>query len=484
MRYMHSALIAVLAVALTVVLTVPATIRAAIDLAATALYLGGTDHPLSIPEDTTAYIAGYVDWAYNDLVAPSGLCTGGDPGCSPVAVRTPAQFWPVTGLGDKSYDESVALGLANLRNCLRGVACTVTDPPFTTTVSRSLTDTSYTVFSYSQSGAIAGMMKSDLIAHPPTGTVGFVFDSNPNRPNGGILERFVGVHIPILGVSFNGATVTNSPQPTPLTTIDFAHQYDPVADFPTNPLNLLSVANVLLGFVYEHPEGESQLPELQGQYQDSTYYLFPTATLPLVSPVTIVPYLGPLLATVVDPPLRVLVETGYDRTINPGTPTPAKFLYFPNLIRTAINFLAAIPTGWDNGIAYLTGDPTNRPFHTIPPGPYGVGGPPVNTGAIDPYGPPTPAEMVAPPPVSDSTSIPAARAAAARPITAPPQSPPETVTITAVEVGEPATPRRDQRAGRVVGPDQALAAPAAETERAAVLNRRAGSSTGPLRNRA
>ena len=34
----------------------------------------------------------------------------------------------------------------------------------------------------------------------------------------------MGVHIPILDVTFNGATVTNSPQPTPLITVDIVHQ--------------------------------------------------------------------------------------------------------------------------------------------------------------------------------------------------------------------------------------------------------------------
>jgi hypothetical protein len=247
------------------------------------------------------------------------------------------------------------------------------------------------------------MAKNDLIAHPPAGSVSFVFESNPNRPHGGILERFVGVHIPIVGVTFNGATATNSPQPTPLTTVDVVHQYDPVADFPINPLNLIADLNSLLGFLYEHPEGEPGDPELQGQYQDSTYYLLPTATLPLLRPLHTIPLIGPLLAAVLDPPLRVLVETGYDRTINPGAPTPAKYLYFPNPVTTAVNVVAAIPNGWDNGIAYLTGDPMNRPFGTTPAGPYGVGGPPVNAGAVDPYGPPTPARELSTAPLSART---------------------------------------------------------------------------------
>lgn len=418
MRQLSRSIVVAL-LAATMIVASPSTFSSRVTLTATALYMGGTDHPLSVPPDTSAYVHFYNDWAYNEFVGPSGLCSGGNPGCAPVAVYTPAQFWPITGLSDMHFDQSVPLGLANLDHCLRGIACVVTYPPYTVTgPPQQLTDTSYTVFGYSQSGTIASIEKSYLIAHPPApGTVSFVFEANPNRPNGGILERFVGVHIPILGVTFNGATVTNSPEPTPLTTLDVAHQYDPVADFPTNPLNLLSDLNALMGFFYEHPEGQSGIPEIQGQYQDSTYYIIPTTTLPLLKPVAAVPFIGPLIATILDPRLRVLVETGYDRTINPGAPTPAKYLYFPNPVTTAINLLASIPTGWDNGIAYATGDPANRPFHTTAPGPYGVGGPPVYAGAVDPYGPPTPASAAAN--VLPRSAVPMASAAKSAAVRAP-----------------------------------------------------------------
>lgn len=383
------ALVALLSVAAAIV--APTSVQSEFGLTATALYMGGTGHPLSIPEDTTAYVTRYVDFAYTDMVGPSGLCHGGDSGCAQVALRTPAEFWPFPGLRSLRFDESVAVGVVNLDDCLRGNSCTVTDQPFVSTGHRRLTDTTYTVFGYSQSGTISSIQKSELIARPSTARVSFVFNSNPNRPNGGILQRFVGAYIPILGVTFNGATATDSPRSAPLTTVDFIHQYDPIGDFPTNPLNLLSLVNSLPGFLYQHPEGEHGEAELQGQYQDTTYYLFPTVTLPLLAPLMVVPYVGPLIATMLDPPLRVLVETGYDRTINPGAPTPAHYLYFPDPVQVAVNFLVAIPTGWDNGIAYITGDPTNRPFHTIPQGPYGVGGPPVYAGAVDPYGPAVPA---------------------------------------------------------------------------------------------
>jgi hypothetical protein len=359
-------------------------------LTATALYLGGAGHPLSIPQDTTEYVTNYIDNVDRRFIAPTGLCTGGNADCTAVAVHTPARHNAIAGI---PQDESVELGRANLDACLRGLSCTVTDAPFTSTGEQQLTDSVYVVFGYSQSGDTAALEKRSLIAQPPPGRVRFVQMANPNRPNGGALERFVGRYIPVLGITFTGAEPTNSPKSAPLTSVDFANQYDAIADFPTNPLNLFSDLNALLGAYYLHPaQGyfSSGAPVLQGQYQDTTYYLIPSPTLPLVIPLEKIPVAGPLLATTLDPPLRVLVEAGYDRTINPGQPTPAKFLYVPNPIKTALDFLVAIPTGWDNGIAYFTGNPGIRPFHTAPQSTYGVGGPPVYTGAVDPYGPPTP----------------------------------------------------------------------------------------------
>lgn len=461
-RPWQSTLIALWSSFATVLATLTATVCTPIALAGTALYMGGTGHTLTIPgPDPPSYIERFVGWAYDDFVGPSQLC---GPSCTPAAVYTPAEFWPDTGLDSMTFDESVAVGLANLDNCLRQRPCAVTDPPYVSSEIRVLGGTDFTVFGYSDSATIATIAKSDLIAHPPGGSVTFVLVASGNRPNGGILERFVGVHLPILGVTFNGATVTNSPQPTPLTTVDVAHQYDLIADFPTNPLNLLADLNALIAFPYDHPEFGTDTPLLQGQYQDSTYYLFPAEVLPLVRPLTVVPYLGPLLATVLDPPLRVLVEAGYDRTINPGAPTPAKYLYIPNPIATTVNFLAAIPTGWDNGIAHLTGDPANRPFHTTPPGPYGVGGPPVNAGAVDPYGPPTPL-------LTSTPAAPSARTADPAP-----------TSSEASRRRSASNPLRDSsldarnRAQR--------AAPDPTAARSTALKRSAASSTEPLRKRA
>lgn len=361
-----------------------------VNLAATALVMGGTNQILSVGPSTPQLIDDYVAHFNEDFISPTGLCVGGDPGCTPVAVYTPEQLLPFTGFADMTFDASVSEGRVNLDNCIRGNACVVTLPPYTSTTTRSLTDTSYVVGGISQSAVIAGEQKSHLIAHPVAGTtVSFVLLANPNRPNGGLLERFSGAYIPILGISFNGATPTNSPQSAPLTTVDVTRQYDAYSDFPTNPLNLLADLNALMGSLYLHDRYlDIDSPALlQGQYQDTTYYLAPTRLLPLLRPVAAVPVIGMPIAALLDAPLRVLVEAGYDRTINPGQPTPAKYLYVPNPIRTAINFANAIPTGWDDAISYVSGDPLNRPFRTEPQPVYGVGGPPVYAGAVDPYGP-------------------------------------------------------------------------------------------------
>ena len=435
----RSALVALLAIAATVLMVFTSTMTAVVTLTATALYMGGTRHPLSIPQDTPEYIQSYVENADFYYVGPSKLC-GAAPCSSQVAVYTPAQFWPITGLDSITFDKSVALGVANLDNCIRGAACTVTLPPFTETKPpQEVTDTSYVVFGYSQSAAVASIEKGDLIAKPPYATTGFVLVANPNRPNGGILERFVGLYIPIIDVTFNGATPTDSPRDKPLTTVDVAGQYDPVSDFPTNPLNLLADLNALAGFIYVHPEEnyfDADTPLLQGQYQDTTYYLIPTPTLPLLMPLELIPVIGPPLAVTLDPPMRVLVETGYDRTINPGAPTPAKWLYFPCPVETAINLAVAIPTGWDNGIAYITGNPADRPFHTTPPGPYGVGGPPVDTGSFDEYGDPTPATTTM---VAEVTSVATETAESA--VESPKPKP--------IKIGHSATPLRE-RAGALM----------------------------------
>jgi len=376
----RSFLVVLLALVGAVLLALTSTMASMFTLATTELIMGGTGHPLSIPPDTQGFITDYITSANNNYIVPSGSCTAN---CTSTAVYTPEQFRFDTGLTDMTFDQSVAVGQANLDNCIHGNACTVTSgPPYTTTGSQNLSDSGYVVFGYSQSATIATLEKQQLMTQYPGGisgkTVSFVLIGNPNRPNGGFLARGPqGLTIPIIGVTFSGPTPTNSgttPATSAYPTVDIAQQYDGWADGPENPLNVLADANAIAGIYYLHGNyGSVSLTDPgvvnQGTYGDTQYYLIPTAILPLLMPLESIPIVGTPLADTLDPPLRVLVEAGYNRTISPGQPTPWNLLYFPNPIALAVNFVVAIPTGLNNGLQDITG--IRLPGFPRP-GPFGV----------------------------------------------------------------------------------------------------------------
>jgi hypothetical protein len=300
-------------------------------------------------------------------------------GCATVvAVVTPEQFFPI--FGSTTFDQSVAQGVSNLNNCVGGSTNCVTNQAVPGTSPPPYAGP-FVIYGYSQSATIATLEKRTLAAEQNPPVTSFLLLENPNRPNGGILARAPGLTIPILGVTFSGPTPTDTAFPT----IDVARQYDGIADAPQNPLDLLSDINAVFGYVYLHGSAPSlslSNAQFQGQYGDTSYYLYPTQLLPMLMPLAQLGVPSPILAGL-DAPLRVLVEAGYDRTISPGQPTPANFLYFPNPAALAVNLIVSIPTGVDDSLSALG---LGRPLGTQVPGPYGVGGPPV-----DPPGPPGPA---------------------------------------------------------------------------------------------
>jgi hypothetical protein len=254
--------------------------------------------------------------------------TAGGPLTGPCCVDYPGGFWPVSGggLSDPTYDASVALGLTALEGDAHN---------------------GDVIFGFSQGAVVASKYKS---TH--TGNT-YVLVENPNRPNGGILERFNGLHIPILDVSFNGATPDNGD-----TTYDISRQYDGWSDFPTDPLNLLATANAVAGIYYLHGKTQdltgADLPDASDgsmyyqQHGDTTYYLIRTEELPLLMPFNgIVP--DPVLKAL-DPPLRELVELGYNRS-DYSTPTTAGIAPIVNPITVAQNLANATVKGVQAGLA-------------------------------------------------------------------------------------------------------------------------------------
>lgn len=382
----RSLLLAIIALAATVVIaTVPGVAPQVALLATTAIIMGGAGHPLGTPPDSLAFVTDYTNNRMTNYVNQSGL--PGTPTTDTLVVITPEArilgfgFDPsftFRGIFDGPFDKAVAVGQKNLDLCIKGdPSCAYNQQVSTVTPT---TNDQFVVYGYSQSSTIATLEKIALAKQYPNGggpNVSFVLTANGNRPNGGILTRGpAGVTVPIIGLTFGNPTPTN----TQYQTIDVARQYDGWADQPLNPLNPFAEVNSLFGQLYLHVNYD-QVSMAQAEKQqtvgDTTYYLIPTPILPMLMPLESIPVVGNALADTLDPFFRVLVEAGYDRTISPGTPTTFNLLYFPNPVDLAHNLALAIPTGLDNGISDLTNDQNNRPLGTDRPGPYGVGGPPV-----------------------------------------------------------------------------------------------------------
>jgi hypothetical protein len=364
------------------------TTTAAFTLAATTVLITTWQgDPLSTPPDTVEQVQAVMALAINNYVAPAAAATTPDPTGIPDG---PYNTVAVVGLPPLGGDEAREGNLANVDNCIQGTACIYNTSVGSTAPqpyeSEEQPGDTFILGAYSEATTWATLEKRALAAQYPTpGTgpqVSFVLLSNLNRPNGGILARGPeGSFNPLLGVTANGATPTDTQYPT----VDISRQYDGASDAPLNPLNGLASLNANIGFFLLHGDyapyglqpGGGAL--LQDQYGDTTYYMIPTTVLPLLIPLSNFGPIGYALADMWDPVLRVLVESGYDRTISPGQPIEYDYTYAPDPVTLANNLNLANQVGFDNLLENLG---MGRPLGTTRPDltgqdAYGVGGPPV-----------------------------------------------------------------------------------------------------------
>lgn len=319
-------------------LVLTASMTTLVQLAATALIMGGTG--MKALGDPHQWGSG----TYMDQVNDTYLSDRHLEEDDLTWVQTPEQFWPATSLTDVSFDTSVARGVLSLNNAVLN------------------TPGDKVVVGYSQSSNIATREKRNLAelraqgaTVPSPDELSFVFVANPNRPNGGILARFEGLYIPILGVSFDGATPDDEYK-----TVDVARQYDLIADFPKYPLNLLADLNALMGYFYLHPNYGSSVVNLDdpSTYEshtsgNTTYYLVHTEHLPLLQPLRDLGIPAPLV-DLAEPTLRVLIELAYDRTpANMGVPTKAGLIPDIDFDKLASDLRAAARQGVRDALADL-----------------------------------------------------------------------------------------------------------------------------------
>ncbi len=168
---------------------------------------------------------------------------------------------------------------------------------------------------------------------PSPADLSFITIGDPAGP-GGILG-VLPFRVPVLDLS-----PITAPD-TPYDSVIVNGQYDGWADFPDRPLNLVSLANALLGISYVHGRYEtvpggldiSGVPAanitrtVNSLGGHTTKYLLPTERLPLVQPLRDIGIAEPIVSAI-EKPLKAIVDAGYARNDAPpaataGTPRPA-----------------------------------------------------------------------------------------------------------------------------------------------------------------
>ncbi|MCW2662868.1 MAG: hypothetical protein JWP83_4020 [Mycobacterium sp.] len=293
-------------------------------------FIGGTGTPIPSPS--------FVSRANNLYVRSVG---------SLVALFTPEQLYPLTGVKSLPLNTSVQEGVTILDNTL-----------YSTIHGQGQT---VTVFGISQSAIISSLEMQNLAngtslfgANPPNvNQLNFVLAGNEVNPNGGLLSRFPNLSLPALGLDFYPGMNAN----TPYHVANYTLEYDGFADFPRYPINLLADLNAVAGIVFVHPtyldltttqvNSAIQLPTSPGYAGNTTYYMIHTADLPLLKPLDAIPVIGKPLVDLIQPDLKVLVNLGYGPDPSLGYSTsyadvPTPFGLFPDANPgTVFNALAA-----------------------------------------------------------------------------------------------------------------------------------------------
>ena len=346
------------AVALGVVSTMSAGFSLAAATTATALIMGGSGTPDPDQE------LGYVPNVSSYYIFPNSACQPHN--CKLQSVVTPEEAWPLYGgptalTWKQSVLEGVEIYDAKVRKRL------LTD------------DTKVVMFGYSQSGAIVAIEKRALADDPTIPPeqiekLELVVIGNVSRPNGGLNVRLP-LTIPIIEFPFGPSMPTD----TTIETTDIALKWDIIADAPLYALNGLAMLNALIGGpgfgivhgTYPNPEGEPPTG-LVGGYTQAEWQAvmdnpdaFAAAYPDVVNVqkfgdtkyITVAPKVLPLLvplhnnglgfvADLVEPALRVIIEeTGYDRSIPYGQPTPFRLIPIFDPIKLTLDVIAAIPEG-------------------------------------------------------------------------------------------------------------------------------------------
>jgi PE-PPE domain len=326
--------------------------------AASIVFIDGHDYP-----NGSTRMAGILGGQYQCTTTSCAPLTTPAPSDQLIFINNTAEYpgtlGLIDGLGAPTGDQSVADGQ-------QGIAARLPEPSSSDTV---------TVVAFSE-GAVAA--SHEISALGPSDNVNFVLAGNPERPNGGILARFpAGTPIPILGITGGAATAaTGAP------VVMVTQQYDGIADAPAYPLNLVADLNALLGAYYLHgggtkdsvgpysnvdPNADGNIITTSGNMTDILVPAAPGA-LPLFIPLAQAGIPQPILVAL-DPAVRAIIETGYNRTTDPSQQVQFALLPPPSAWATDAQNVAA-------GFAQSAQELPGAVLASLPSGPTPVVTPP------------------------------------------------------------------------------------------------------------
>ncbi|MCH9667528.1 MAG: PE-PPE domain-containing protein [Actinomycetia bacterium] len=152
---------------------------------------------------------------------------------------------------------------------------------------------------------VSAWLQQQAESGAPAEDTNIVLLGNSGRKYGGINGFFWG----------NLFNMLMTPTDTGYDVLDVAREYDPIADFPDNPFNLLALANAWAGFNSIHLSYSQVDLDAPGNYVwkegNTTYVHIPTQHLPILQGLRNVG-LG-ALADQWEAPLREIIDRGYDR---------------------------------------------------------------------------------------------------------------------------------------------------------------------------
>ena len=158
------------------------------------------------------------------------------------------------------------------------------------------------VFAYSNGALVAERWMAEHTDDPEAPSpdeLSFVLIGNPRRAHGGSMPAM---------------------PPSEYQVVDVVRQYDPTADFPDEPFNLLALANVALGILspmhlnYTGVDIDDPA-NIRWTEGNTTYVFVPTENLPMLAPLRLIG-MGHL-ADALNEPLKEIVERAYDRPYLP-----------------------------------------------------------------------------------------------------------------------------------------------------------------------